>query len=160
MSIFFDLFVQGSRAADPSWADRRFPDVVAQSPFRVWHPGDPIPAKGTRLLVGVATWSGYDMRLLDVIAEAVTRAGSGDQTLEVFNTAECKQPGDFAAYVPNRWELVNTPVAGVWLDGTLNWSGQGAGARDHLAQMFGSGSGEITRYVRDHIEAQSLTRGA
>src|ERR1700730_9282171 len=99
MTSFFDLFVcQGSQPglqADPAWADAEFRNLIARSPFRVWQPGDPISADGVRLLLGVATWSGYDMRLLDVIAEALSRRRAETPVVEVFNAVDCKAPGAF-----------------------------------------------------------------
>jgi hypothetical protein len=163
MTAFFELYVRNSSRpdplADPSWADREFPSLVASSPFHLWRPGEPVPEQGIRLLIGVATWSGYDMRLLDVIAEATSRRqASGFPVVEVFNTADCRQPRDFTRYIPKLGSVSQTPVVGVWRDGQLEWSGQGYEARDRAARLFGSGSAEIVEYVRDWIKARSPAR--
>src|SRR5262245_8726277 len=103
MTAFFDLFAGCSRPENrppPEWADRRFPDVVQASPLRLWRPGDPIPRKEMRLLLGVATWSGYDMRLLDIISEAMRRDPVDGPIVELFNAADCKAPDDFQKYIP------------------------------------------------------------
>jgi hypothetical protein len=161
MNAFFDLFVRSSSRpeswADPTWADRQFPELVARSPFRLWQPGDPVPSQGIRLLVGVATWSGYDMRLLDVTAEALARNAAKAPVVEVFNTADCGNLRDFRAYIPNLRHLFHTPAVGIWRDGQLSWSGEGYEARDQVARMFGSGSAEIVAYVQDWIKARPLS---
>jgi hypothetical protein len=163
MTAFFDLFVGNSSRpdpfTDPSWADRQFPPLVASSSFHLWRPGDPIAERGIRLLIGVATWSGYDMRLLDVLAEAMSRRPTPDSpVLEVFNTADCRQPRDFTSYVPKLGMVHHTPVVGIWRDGELEWSGQGYEARDRAARLFGSGSAEIVEYVQDWIKTRSSAR--
>ena len=77
MTAFFDLFLRNpSRLepeADPTCADPEFVKTLAGSPFRLWRPGDSVSPHGERLLLGVATWSGYDMRLPDVMAEGLSR---------------------------------------------------------------------------------------
>ena len=115
-------------------------------------PGDPIPERGTRVLLGVATWSGYDMRLLDVVDKAVTESTSAAPKVDVFNMADCKRPGAFQKYIPQLRQVFHSPVAGVWREGSLNWSGQGYEAREQVAHMFGSSSAEIIVYVRSWLE--------
>jgi hypothetical protein len=163
MTVFFDLFVRSSSGpesfADPAWADRQFAALVEASPFRLWRPGDPIPPHGVRILIGVATWSGYDMRLLDVIAEALAHGSAGGSVIEIFNTADCRQLPDFRQYVPRLRQVSHTPVVGVWRDGQLVESKEGYEARDLVARMFGSGSAEIVEYVQDWIKAQTPARG-
>jgi hypothetical protein len=98
MNSFFDLFESHSTPegwADPTWADRRFPEVVAANPFRLWKPGDAISVQDTRFLLGVATWSGYDMRLLDAIAETLAPYPNDRRIVELFNTADCPHPPGF-----------------------------------------------------------------
>jgi hypothetical protein len=133
---------------------REFPAVVAQSPFRLWRPGDSVPGNGIRIRIGVATWSGYDMRLLDVLAEGVLRAPA--PAMEVFDTADCCQQADFEKYIPDIGDVYQTPVVGIWQDGRLEWSGQGYEARERVARMFGSSSDEIVAFVMDRINAQRI----
>src|SRR5262249_41660340 len=89
----------GSLAGRQRKLDELFPWVVSGGPFRRWSPGDPIPASGNRLLVGVATWSAYDMKLLDTVSGALQRPKAG-LTVEVFNVADCPTPESFERYVP------------------------------------------------------------
>ncbi len=158
MTFFFDLFARRARSpeawADPHWADRQLPKLLAGTPLRLWAPVDPVSDRGVRLLVGVATWSGYDMRLLDVMAEGLLRGRTAVSDVDIFNTADCQRHADFRRYIPKLRTVLQMPVAGVWVSGQLNWAGQGAEARDHVAQMFGSSSTDIVNFVMDWINAQ------
>ena len=159
MTAFFDLFVRHSSDPsvrdDPTWADRRFPELVASSPFHLWRPGDPVPERGDRYLIGVATWSGYDMRLLDVIAEALRRNRVDPPAIDVFNTAECRQQQDFDRYISGIGTVLQTPVVGYWNNGHLADSEQAYAALDFLAGVFGFCSAEIVAFVQDWIKAQA-----
>jgi hypothetical protein len=158
MTPFYDLFLSHRNlmpGEQQRAVEQEFPAVVARTGLRWWSPDSGIPASGTRLVIGVATWSGYDMRLLDIIAEAMSRRQpSGVPVVEVFNTADCREPRDFARYVPMRRSVSQTPVVGVWRDGQLEWSGQGYEARDRAARLFGSGAAEIGEYVRDWLKSR------
>ncbi|HKI37888.1 MAG TPA: hypothetical protein VKA46_38900 [Gemmataceae bacterium] len=158
MNAFFALFERKSSSPEPGWADREFPAIVAESPLHLWRPGDPIIGRGSRLLVGVATWSGYDMRLLDVLAESLRGGGASQPLVEVFNTAECLRRRDFKKYVPRNHPVFHTPLVGIWQDGELIWSGEGHEAREEVARRFHSGSAEIVAYVQDWIKARRAGR--
>ena len=164
MSMFFDLFAAAAAeegAGDrPTSADHRFAAVVEQSPFQLWRPGDPIPQHSVRLLIGVATSSGCDMRLLDVIAEAMGRGPSALPTVDLFNTADCPRPEDGRRYIPTLRDVAQTPVAGVWFGGQLTWRGQGPTARDQIARMFGATPEEIVEYVRQWTQNRTRPEGA
>jgi hypothetical protein len=162
MTSFFDLFVRHSSDPsvrdDPTWADRQFPDLVASSPFHLWRPGDPIPEQGVRHLIGVATWSGYDMRLLDVIAEAIRLNALNLPAIDVFNTADCQSAEDFARYIPGLNEVSHTPVWGFWRDGQLYSFVQGHSAREGLAKFFDTTASEIIAFVQDWIKGRTITQ--
>src|SRR5207302_1485655 len=81
-------FQDGSLGDEQQALDERFPAAVGASPFQLWSPGDPIPQKGNWLLIGVATWSAYDMKLLDVVSEALRERGPA-LPVAVFNVASC-----------------------------------------------------------------------
>lgn len=74
MNLFFDCF---AAHADGAGADHLFPSIVERSPFQLWRPGDSIPQHAVRLLIGAAPSSAYDMRLLDIVMEALARAPVG-----------------------------------------------------------------------------------
>src|SRR5262245_12157703 len=104
--------------------DALFPVAVADSPLRLWAPGDPIPSTGRRLLIGVATWSAQDLALLDGVADSLEIPAPG-LTIEVFNVADCTSPAAFERYIPGISRVFHTPVAGVWSDGQLIESASG-----------------------------------
>jgi hypothetical protein len=163
MTTFFDLFVRHSSdhtvRNDPTWADRQFPESVAASPFRLWRPGDPISEHDVRYLIGVATWSGYDMRLLDVIAEALRRNSVDPPAIDVFNMADCQRAEDFASYFPPRNEaILQTPAVGFWHNGQFAAFWQGHEARKRAAEIFGSTSAEIVAFVQDWIKGRALAQ--
>ncbi|HJT76734.1 MAG TPA: hypothetical protein VJ739_05985 [Gemmataceae bacterium] len=138
--------------------EREFPAAVAGSSLRLWRPGDPLSDHGTRILIGIATWSGYDMRLLDVVEEGMARGSA--PAVAVFNTSDCRTQDDFNKYVPGLGAVYQTPVVGIWQDGRLEWSGQGAEARERVARLFGSGPDEIGKYVGDRMNAERNARTA
>ena len=120
MNTFHDLFRQPTRKLGGSFpTDRRrelFPGFVERSPaLHLWSPGQPIADRGPRLLIGVATWSGYDLNLLDLIEEEPT----GAVRVDVFDIGTCT---DFAAiqeYIPGLESPMQTPFVGYWVDGRL-----------------------------------------
>jgi hypothetical protein len=163
MTTFFDLFVRHSSDPavrdDPTWADRQFPKLVAASPLHLWRSGDPIIFKdNVRTLIGVATWSGYDMRLLDVIAEALPRQAD-PLLVDVFNTADCQRAEDFARYIPELQEVSQTPVVGFfWQKEQFSTFSQGHAAREWIAKIFGSTSAEIVAFVQDWIKGRTMAQ--
>jgi hypothetical protein len=144
MTAFFDLSQaiasagqpEGSLAHSQKKADDAFPSVVATSPFRLWRPGDLLPATGKRLLIGVATWSAYDMKLLDAVSQALQRLPSGLR-VEVFNVADCSSPEAFDHYVPGIGSVFHTPVVGLWADGQLVEKATGRAGRELVARVSG-----------------------
>ena len=157
MSMFFDFFAASASGAG---ADRLFRNVVELSPLQLWGPGDPIPQHAVRLLLGVAPSSGHDMRLLDVIVEAMALGPSALPTVDVFNTAHCPRLEDYRRYIPSLREVFHTPVAGIWFGGQLTWLGKGHEARDQIARMFGSNSEQIVDYVLRWTQSRAMPQGA
>jgi hypothetical protein len=145
MSRFLDLM--SDPRLDPADTNRRFRERVAASPFRLWSPGAPIPEGGVRLLVGIATWSAYDLRLLDLIEETPRANWPTPLVLELFNTDDCRSLDDFDHYVPGLGQVFHTPVVGLWRDGRLTEKAEGYAARDLVARMFGSSSDAVVRDI-------------
>jgi hypothetical protein len=160
MSRFFDLFLEHAKRplpeTDPGWADRQFESLAATTPVRLWRPGDSIPSEGSRLLLGLAPWSGYDMRLLDVMLDAIeSRRPSSVPVVDVFNVAECRQQLDFRKFIPKLRLVTQTPVVGLWREGRLVEVKQGYEARDFVSRLFGADPASIVEYVQDRIKARS-----
>jgi hypothetical protein len=127
MNTFYDLSQALTAAAQPDGSlgksqkivDDRFPSLVSMSPLRLWYGGNAVPTQGKRLLIGVATWSAHDMKLLDAVAQALQRAPI-NLTVDVFNVADCSSPEAFDRYVPGIGRVFQTPVVG--FGPTANWS--------------------------------------
>jgi hypothetical protein len=93
----------------------------------------PVAPEGTRVLVGIATWSLYDLALLDQLQTTLT---SGNQTtIDVFDVDNCQGSGDFEGYVPGIGRVLQPPVVGVWRDGQQIKSAWGAAGRKLLAEI-------------------------
>src|SRR5205823_2844807 len=117
-------------------AGELFPERVGLSPFRLWSPGQPIPAKGRRILIGVAArYSLQDLELLDKLSERVEGARS-PEVIDVFDASSIPRPEEFQAYVPGLTRVLQTPVLGVWDNGTFVRSATGWEAVMALQDMF------------------------
>lgn len=142
MTRFLDLTHKDWPEGDPQAADRELPAFIQRSPFRIWAVGDPIPRRGVFVLLGVATWSGYDMQLLDTLQEAMSRRGDHPD-VALFNAGALKSMEAFNDYIPDLPFVFHTPAVGVWRDGVLTERAEGYAARDLVARMFGSSSDEV-----------------
>ncbi len=116
-------------------AEQLFPIFVEQSRLHLWRPGNPI-ADGRRLLVGVATWSLYDLSLLEVLDLVVKDGWSGVDRIDVFDLDRVERD-DFDNYIPGLGKVAGTPVAGLWADGILDGEGFGWRAIKLMSGLFG-----------------------
>src|SRR5262249_27284589 len=105
---------------------------VAESRLHWWSPGNPVCERGKRLLIGVATYSEYDMRLLDLLDDALGESRCSSIHVDVFDVLDCPTMDDFDRYVPGVGIVLQTPVVGVWENGVLKDKGSGAPAREKL----------------------------
>jgi hypothetical protein len=159
MIRFFDSFSAIKPAVPESNGcrvdtDRSLRELIAQTPMRIWRPGDPVSARGTRILIGVAPWNGYDMRLLDIINEWLSQH-SGTLLFEVFNADSILDQQQFRDFVPEIREVFHTPVVGVWLEGRLVECGEGFIGREIVARLVGSSSQDITHFVTQWREQRA-----
>lgn len=150
MSRFFDLpRLEVDSDCSPTnlgEAERAFPSLVAQSHLHLWRPGDPIPANGLRILIGIATWSEYDLHLLDVVNDALANQNGSGPHVDVFNI-DGLSLGDFDKYIPGLTAIHNTPIVGIWQDRSLVEKGVGFDGRQLVARRFGSSSNDIVDFV-------------
>jgi hypothetical protein len=140
--------------------DRLFPSLIGASHFQLWSPGDPIPSQGTRILLGVATWSAYDLHLLDVVERALSAQNGEPLRIDVFNAGSLTRTDAFTAFIPEIKSPLQMPVVGIWRDGRLCQWGEGFAAADIVAKMFGSSADDIVKYVtqwREQRAAASTT---
>lgn len=138
MNTFHDLFRQPTRAIDGAFPeDRRrelLPAVVERSrKLHLWSPGQPTAVVGPRLLIGVATWSGYDLNLLDLIEEAT----HAPVRIDVFDTDACLSQAELDLYIPGVNTGPQTPFVGLWQDGVLVEKQSGHWGRQLVARVCG-----------------------
>jgi len=162
MKTFVELFLS-YRELSPGEQQRRiereFPALVAQGTLHWWSPGDPVCSSGRRLLIGVATYSSLDMRLLDLVSESVrcrrldglmkqqlslpaglsafVQVPKESLHIDVFSVLDCQSHEDFKPYIPSLGKVYQTPVAGLWDNGVLQSWATGAAGRTLVAQVCG-----------------------
>jgi hypothetical protein len=159
MTIFHDLWRERSRShTGPFTPDMRsdmFPAVVDQSRrLRTWRPGEPFRQTGRRLPIGVATWSGYDMELLDLVDRASPVGPGSEPAVDVFDVDGCASQADFQNYIPGIGEVFQTPLVGYWVDGVLTDRATGAAGRALIVATCGLNP----ESVREHLDTVNLRR--
>jgi len=118
-------------------ASREFPGRIANSQMHWWSAGDPIHQVGRRLLIGVAVWSGYDLRLLDFIETSLRESIIEDIHVDVFNMDAIGPQYLFEPYIPGLGEIHHEPVVGLWINGILESRGAGYQGRKIVSEIFG-----------------------
>jgi hypothetical protein len=101
--------------------------------IRVWSPGDPIPATGERLLIGVARWCTYDRRLLSLL-ESLPRTPC---QIDLFDADRCTSQEAIRDYVPQIGFVHHMPIVGLWRDGVLVESECGHAGRHLIYRVLG-----------------------
>lgn len=114
-------------------ATRLFPRLVRGSRLHLWKPGDEI-VSGRRLLVGVGDWSLYDLSLLDVLHDFLSKGGVVVDRIDVFESTTLSL-ADFEAHIPGLGNVVNWPQAGFWEGGILQWKAFGWRAMCSIADL-------------------------
>lgn len=144
MNTFHDLFRLPTRPpSTANFLDRRrelFPGFVERSPrLHLWSPDQLIPDRGPRLLIGAATWSGYDLNLLDLIEEAPVVG----IRVDVFDVDSLTNEDDFQRYIPGLVHAFQTPFVGYWVDGRLVESATGFHGRQLVVRVCGLPTWEV-----------------
>jgi hypothetical protein len=118
-------------------ASRLLPERLMPSPMD-WWPVDATPhGPGNRLLIGVAVWSGYDLRMLDLLEEAI-RAGRGSEVLVgVFDIDRVGSLAELERLLPGIGTVPQTPLVGLWSAGAIKEVAQGFQARQLVSRLFG-----------------------
>jgi hypothetical protein len=139
---------------------REFRAAVGQTPMVWWT--DNLPPVQRRLVIGAATYSRYEMCMLDLVAETLIRenarriqaggsvsanlpAGalayvqvpSAPLRVEVFSTLNCLSQSDFQKYIPGIERVLQTPVVGYYEDGALRETATGAAGRALVGRVCG-----------------------
>jgi hypothetical protein len=152
MSQFEALFRTTDRpVGDHFPPDRRgelFPGVLAQSQrLHSWVAGQPIRPAGRYLLIGVVTWSGYDMKLLDRIETATDALSTTALRIDVFDADALGSIAAIERLIPGVNVRAQTPFVGYWVDGVLTEVAAGAWGRRLVAKVCGLDPDELDRFV-------------
>ena len=133
---FFDLLHTDPNLG-PDEAQRRaateLPAMVQRSAMK-WLP-TPTHSNGVgdKLRIGVAVWSGYDLRLLDL----VTDAKPSGIAVEVFNMDAAFADGTIEQFLPGLGSVFHPPVVGHWVGGNLVKTASGYDARQLVGRVIG-----------------------
>ena len=110
--------------------------LVHQSHMGVWRIGDAWPPAGEHVLwIGVATWSIYDMELVEVL-EAKLSQDTGRERIYLFDF-DTADEFDFEEHIPGIGKIFHTPIVANWNRGVLEERLSGAKARDWVMQRYG-----------------------
>lgn len=108
-------------------AQAEFPAVLAASRLQPWSP-NAISHAGRVLVIGVATWSRYDLRLLDLVSDHLALCRSA---VHVFDIDTITAPDEMERRVPGQRVPHHPPVVALWQDGRFVESACGFAGR-HL----------------------------
>jgi|ERR1700733_10600791 len=139
-----DLFTEKSHlpiAEQKDYVRLRLPEMLSGSHLNLWRIGDPVITLPRRVLLGIATWSLYDLKLLDSLAESLDLAHAGEERVDVFDVDEevdskVLLEHHFEKYIPGIGKVFNTPFVGIWENGVLNQKGSGAEGRKLIADRY------------------------
>jgi hypothetical protein len=124
----------GTPGEQQAAASELLPSMLAQSKLRYWSPSMPFSLQGERLLIGVVTWSVYDLKLLDCLQEMFSHAGR-TTVIDIFDADGCHTQDDFADYIPGIGRVQQTPAVGIWRDGEIVLSAWGFAGRQLLKEI-------------------------
>ena len=97
---------------------RLFWEAVAQLGIRKWRRGDPYRLTGRYVLIGLAVYSVYDLRLARAIVDR-NDTRSATPAVEFFDSSDVTDMEDMQRYIPGIGQVYQTPVVGVWQDAVL-----------------------------------------
>jgi hypothetical protein len=124
----------GTPGEQQAAAREQLRSMLAQSKLRYWSPSMAFSLQGERILIGVATWSVFDLNLLDCLQEALSR-GSRQTVIDVFDADDCKALDDFEPYIPSIGRVFQSPAVGIWRDGESVLSAWGFAGRQLLKEI-------------------------
>lgn len=150
MKTFIDLLdAQYEREAEDrsKWATAQIEALLSESALHFWSPRGPVPAARQRILIGIVPWSEYDLRLLDALNRVFSDRQKANERVDVFDLdAAARVFGTFDFLqdtIPGIGKIYQTPVVGIWEDGTLMQKASGATARELISRLYNLGRDEI-----------------
>ena len=149
MRRFIDLLTEQSKVPAeerPEWVTSQTKELLSRSSLNAWHVGDPIPVVDHWVLIGIAAWSGYDLRLLDVLAQARAKPGAQER-IAVFDIdveGNASRGYDYLErIIPGLGKIYQTPVVGVWESGILKQCGSGFAGRNLIVDRYNLNGDEM-----------------
>ena len=92
---------------------------------------------GRRLVLGVAAWSIYDVRLLTLVSDAVASGAQLGLNVVVFDADELLSSAELQSKFPGIGEVFHTPIAGYWEAGQLKETASGFAGRQLVGRLLG-----------------------
>ena len=137
--IFRDLLTHEPKlpaAESQRRASAELPDRVRKSVLTWWPDRSDTNGTGSRLVLGVAVWSNYDLRLLDLMNEAVASGTQPGLSVAVFNLDDVGSPDEFQRIFPGIGEVLQAPAVGYWEAGKLKETATGYFARQLVGRLL------------------------
>ena len=156
MSTFADLLQPGPGelpGVTQRFARAAFPAALAASRLDSWTRADASPTD-TALVIGAATWSGYDLRLLEVLNLATTHQ-TGPIRIVVFDI-DSHPPDELNQRIPFEGRLLVSPLVGYWRDGQFVESASGYAGRHLAYRVLGLDSKASDEFVVHRPKAAAV----
>lgn len=120
----------------PNYISKRLHEALADGPITIWNPGESIPDLPWRTLIGIAAYSRPDLQLLDAVKEALVTNPDSEESVQIFDVLACAQMNDFDKFIPGIGKVYQTPVLGIWQNGSLVRKESGAMARKSILDRY------------------------
>jgi hypothetical protein len=113
------------------------PDTIAESHMRWWKTREVNVCHGKCLLLGIGSYSQYDLTLLDLMEEFLAEGRSDQVPIYVVNVADYTSREQLAVDFPGLGPGSQSPMAAVWEAGSLKKVASGKMARELVAETLG-----------------------
>jgi antitoxin component YwqK of YwqJK toxin-antitoxin module len=129
-------FLEKLREIQKKRSGKQWADLLRNGRLHPWQPGDPIPSRGPRILLGLDITSAANSALLDKLNKAQGQGSTGPR-IDIFDVLECRPIQGFEEYVPGIGKVFQAPVVGYWQDGKLMEKAWGKDGRDLFFKVVG-----------------------
>lgn len=138
MLKFVDLIRPGAQVA--------LPNIVAGTKLSLWKPSGLVPIRGRCVLIAFATWSTYDLRILDSLSEILQSSDATDDRVSIvdLDTLTPEQIGQCFSF-PDKPQ--QEPFVSVWEDGRQIEANWGWRAKELLTRCYPGLQTTFTSYL-------------
>jgi hypothetical protein len=145
MNKFIDLIIESNRLPLPErrqYVKSRVAELLSKNALNKWGLGDSVADASVRILIVIAAWSNYDLRLLDALSETPARRTKLDERIDIADIDEIIGPTEnceliMDKIIPEIGTIFHTPIVGIWENGMLVQKGSGAAGRDLIINRYG-----------------------